>query len=367
MHGPCFPHTSPPKRLLIAVLVAWGSFLGSGCNEAPLGDARATWAKMQEAERSGATRFVPDLTDAAQACYDSAWLVIERENGRVPLMRHFGPAKRLFARAAQLADSSVHHGIETAEARKRELEEKVACLQSELTSQRASSGNELGSLSLRRALTVAELKLAVATSDLGSSSPEHSLATIAHAEEAIETVNALLDEERVLAEYDRSLSEYWLKQTVQWSEETGRTALVVVKRGHRAYLLQSGKVAAIYPVDLGYNSSFRKLYSGDAATPEGIYRISRRRDTGSSFYKSLELDYPNAEDRRRFSLAQQNGRIPNGITIGDGIAVHGDGGVGWDWTDGCVALTNKDMDKLMGALTVGDRVAIVRYVDGFLP
>ena len=192
------------------------------------------------------------------------------------------------------------------------------------------------------------------------------MTTIAHAEEALETVNALLDEERSLAEYDRSLSEYWLRQTVQWSSETGGTALIVVKRGHRAYLLKHGRVAGAFAVDLGYNSSFRKLHSGDAATPEGLYRISKKRETGSSFYKSLELNYPNDEDRRRFNLARQNGRIPFGVSIGDGIAVHGDGGVGWDWTDGCVALTNDDMDRLMKSLNVGDRVAIVRYVDGLL-
>ncbi len=338
----------------------------SGCNDAPVEQAQTTWHKIQEAERLGAVRCVPELADAAKVSYDSAWQVIDRENRRWPIMRHFGPAERLLSQAARLADSATHYGIQTAAERKREFEERVECLRAELADYRASSGNELGSLSLRKALTVAELKLEVATSNLEASSPTQTLATIAHAEEALETVNALLDEERSLAEYDKSLSEYWLKETVNWSSETGGTALIVVKRGHLAYLLKKGEVAGQFPVDLGYNSSFRKLHSGDAATPEGIYRIVKKRETGSSFYKSLELDYPTAEDRRRFNLAQQSGRISYEVGIGDGIAVHGDGGVGWDWTEGCVALTNDDMDRLMRSLDIGDRVAIVRYVDGWL-
>ncbi len=356
-----------PSKCNFGLLVVCLILALAGCKDAPLGQAHTAWSKMQEAERLGGARSVPELTDAAQACYDSAWLVIDRENSRWPIMRHFGAAERLFSRATQLADSAARYGVTAAAERKRELEDKVQCLRAELASQRVSSEGALGSLSLRKALTVAELKLAVATSNLESSASDQTLTTIARAEDALETVNALLDEERSLAEFDKSLSEYWLTETVKWSMETGGTALVVVKRGHHAYLLKRGRVDGAFPVDLGYNSSFRKLHSGDAATPEGIYRIVKKRETGSSFYKSLELDYPNAEDLRRFSLAQQSGRIPCGIGAGDGIAVHGDGGVGWDWTDGCVALSNQNMDRLMQSLNIGDRVAIVRYVDGLLP
>lgn len=355
-----------PTRGSFGILAICLILIFSGCKDAPLVQARATWSEMKKAERIGAARSVPELADAAQACYDSAWQVIDRENDRWPIMRHFGPAERLFSRAAQLADSAARYGVTAAAKRKRELEDKVQCLRAELAGQQLSSGRELGSLALRKALTVAELKLAVAASNLESSS-DQTLTTIAHAENAIETVNALLDEERSLAESDKSISEYWLTETVKWSMATGCAALIVVKRGHHAYLLKRGRVDGAFQVDLGYNSSFRKLHSGDAATPEGIYRIVKKRETGSSFYKSLELDYPNAEDLRRFNLAQQSGRIPYGTGAGDGIAVHGDGGVGWDWTDGCVALSNQDMDRLMQSLNIGDRVAIVRYVDGLLP
>ena len=52
----------------------------SGCNDAPIEQTQTTWHKIQEAELIGAARCVPELADAAEVCYDSAWQVIDREN-----------------------------------------------------------------------------------------------------------------------------------------------------------------------------------------------------------------------------------------------------------------------------------------------
>lgn len=107
----------------------------------------------------------------------------------------------------------------------------------------------------------------------------------------------------------------------------------------------------------------KKLFAGDAATPEGKYKVVRARHTGSSFYKALSLDYPNEHDRKRFEENKRRGIISHKARIGGNIEIHGEGGKNRDWTEGCVALTNADMDHIMKYVSVGTPVTIVRKSD----
>ncbi|MGH9337889.1 MAG: L,D-transpeptidase family protein, partial [Vicinamibacteria bacterium] len=152
----------------------------------------------------------------------------------------------------------------------------------------------------------------------------------------------------------------WVEAGIKESRRTGRPALVVDKRAHLAVLWIKGKPARWFDIELGYNGLERKLQQGDGATPEGLYRVVRRKGRGETkYYKALLLDYPNHEDRRRFREAKKNGGVQKGSSIGNLIEVHGDGGRGTNWTDGCVAVTNEDMDYLFQKLVVGSAVVIV--------
>jgi L,D-peptidoglycan transpeptidase YkuD (ErfK/YbiS/YcfS/YnhG family) len=332
------------------------------CRQAPLNLADRTWNKLQAAEQANHSS-VSALVVKARDCYDSAWQVIDRENRRWPFMRRYAPAESLLYQAARLADSAGRVAEPERQQWEQHLGGRIRELQEDLAVMRRRSRDCLGRLMLQPALTAAELRLAVAVRGMESGTVEIAEAAIAKADSAMSDLNELVAREELATERERVLSDYWLKQTVDWSDSTGRRALIVIKSKHRAILLDHGGEAAQFAVDLGYNSGVRKLHSGDAATPEGMYEITKKRDNGSSYYKSLELDYPNTEDRRRYNLALESGRIPYGTGIGDAIAVHGEGGVGEDWTDGCVALTNEDMDYLMARLSVGDWVTIVRHTE----
>ncbi len=103
-----------------------------------------------------------------------------------------------------------------------------------------------------------------------------------------------------------------------------------------------------------------KRHRGDKATPEGSYKVTRKRGPGATkYYKALDIDYPNAEDLARFRAAKQRGEIPAGTSPGSLIEIHGHGGRGADWTEGCVALRNDHMDKVFAAAQVGTPVLIV--------
>jgi murein L,D-transpeptidase YafK len=152
----------------------------------------------------------------------------------------------------------------------------------------------------------------------------------------------------------------WIDDTVAWSRREGRVAIVVVKESHRLTLYHRGQPVATYNVDLGFNWTADKLYEGDGGTPEGRYRVVARLGKAASIYhKALLLDYPNADDRAEFSRARRDGVVPARARIGGLIEIHGGGGRDQDWTEGCVALANDDMDRVFERAGVGTPVTIV--------
>jgi hypothetical protein len=103
-----------------------------------------------------------------------------------------------------------------------------------------------------------------------------------------------------------------------------------------------------------------KRYQGDGATPEGQYRVIKKRDRGQTqFYRALLLDYPNSEDRRRFQLARTAGAIPAESFIGGQIEIHGKEDMFLSQTLGCVMLDNREIDAVFEATAVGTPVTIV--------
>jgi hypothetical protein len=155
----------------------------------------------------------------------------------------------------------------------------------------------------------------------------------------------------------------WVEETVRDSKARNSYAVVVDKSAHKAYLIRGGRIVRKYDCELGYNSGRQKLFSGDASTPEGQYRVSVVKARGSKYYKALLLNYPNDLDWRRFRDNKANGVISQKARIGGLIEIHGEGGRNRDWTQGCVALTNKEMDHLMQFASVGMPVTIVRRSD----
>jgi heme exporter protein D len=152
----------------------------------------------------------------------------------------------------------------------------------------------------------------------------------------------------------------WIGETVAWSKREGRVAIVVFKESHRLTVYHRGAPVATYAVDLGFNWTADKHHEGDGATPEGRYRVAARLGRNASIYhKALLLDYPNANDRAEFTRAKRIGELPPGARIGGLIEIHGGGGRDQDWTDGCVALANGDMDRVFERAGVGTPVTIV--------
>lgn len=139
-----------------------------------------------------------------------------------------------------------------------------------------------------------------------------------------------------------------------------RTAdsVLVVKSERRLYLLAEGEVFAEYPATFGAQPEGHKEREGDERTPEGHYMLDWK-NQHSAFYKSIHVDYPNAEDR---AAAAIRGEDPGGQ-----IMIHGQrNGYGWlapiarffNWTDGCIALSDSDMDEVWRSVRANTPIEI---------
>ena len=166
----------------------------------------------------------------------------------------------------------------------------------------------------------------------------------------------------LLREYKKQIPIWleWSRQTIAWSDTCHSIALIIDKMLHECYLYQDGHLDATFSVELGIQWMGRKTVIGDAATPEGQYQITQKKDsTKSDYHKALVISYPNEEDLEYFSNLKKRGLLTANASIGGGIEVHGEGNKGYDWTQGCIALRNQDIDRLFDIVQVGTPVTIV--------
>ncbi|MBN1895094.1 L,D-transpeptidase [bacterium] len=149
-------------------------------------------------------------------------------------------------------------------------------------------------------------------------------------------------------------------ETVAWSRINRDAAILVDKLAHQCRIYRDGILAAEFPVELGANWMGHKRMRGDRATPEGRYRVmGKKSDCDTPYHKALQIDYPNREDLLRFEDDKQRGRLPRNADIGGSIEIHGGGGRKADWTNGCIALQNGDMDVLFEWARPGTPVTII--------
>ncbi len=122
--------------------------------------------------------------------------------------------------------------------------------------------------------------------------------------------------------------------------------VLIEKRARRLTLFSKGKKIKVYKVALGRNSAGPKEREGDNKTPEGIYTIDSRIKE-SSYHLALHLSYPNEKDRER---AKELGVSPGGNIeihgIKNGFGWIGSSHTGFNWTRGCIAVTDEEIEEI---------------------
>jgi murein L,D-transpeptidase YafK len=138
----------------------------------------------------------------------------------------------------------------------------------------------------------------------------------------------------------------------------GVDRVVVYKGERKLVLLSRGKELRSYKVALGGEPLGPKTRQGDHRTPEGSYILDSR-NSNSHFYKAFHISYPNAQD---LASAKKSGVSPGGDIMLHGLAKEyawlGKAHTLHDWTDGCVAVTDDEMDEIWKLVPVGTPIEI---------
>jgi len=160
----------------------------------------------------------------------------------------------------------------------------------------------------------------------------------------------------VLAVFPLALAASEAQARTSSTEKVDR--VLVFKHQHILRLLHGGHVLKEYKVALGGSPVGPKTQQGDHKTPEGIYVLDSR-NARSQFYKSLHISYPTAEQR---AAARKRGVSPGGDVFVHGLPSHyravGAAHRLYDWTDGCVAVTDQEMDEIWLAVADGTPIEI---------
>ena len=162
-----------------------------------------------------------------------------------------------------------------------------------------------------------------------------------------------------------STSLTWAASNVQRSPQSGshsdigKVDLVVVDKSKASMMLmREGKVLRRYKIAMGDRPTGHKLQEGDQRTPEGRYILDYKK-SDSAYYRAIHISYPNEEDRLRAEAL--------GINPGGQIMIHGqnpnssltpDEAQEFNWTDGCIALKNNEIDELWRAVDMGTPIEI---------
>ncbi|MBK5934007.1 L,D-transpeptidase-like protein [Rhodovulum imhoffii] len=132
------------------------------------------------------------------------------------------------------------------------------------------------------------------------------------------------------------------------------TRVIISKSKRRIYLMHHDRVLRHYRIGLGFRPQGDKRYRGDGRTPEGRYWIDRR-NPNSRYHLSLGISYPSQRD---VAEARALGKHPGGD-----IFIHGQAGQnrgkGQDWTAGCIAVRDRDIEQIYAMVEDGTEVYIL--------
>jgi len=347
----------------VAVLVLAGLYIGGlQLRRPPLESMKKALHAIAAAKVENDNKVSGETLNKAEELLKQAEASIRRENRRMIPFVTYTEADSLLHEAAQLAERALQTAKESHSRVRLIQKSEIAKLSDSLDIWRAILDEDLihsdSEILYRNAKAL--LRLAVDYNSRGLSG-DASVCT----DSALKVFSLLTQariEMRKAVDSRAQDAAQWISRTMMQSKKSGGIAFLVDKSTHNLYVVKAGKVTDSIRCEFGYNSSYQKIMAGDGATPEGMYKVKEVKNQ-SKFYKALLLDYPNSSDRERFKNNLAAGIIPGDAKIGSLIEIHGHGGENRDWTDGCIAVTDHDMDRIMKMAAVGTPVTIIRIWD----
>lgn len=343
---------------LVLIFAIVGIVLMYTADKPPVDEIENNRIALAEAEKMNAEIYSHSLYSEAKAKYDSAMALWKKENERFIFLRRFDSVRMMAVKSAELARMAVDKAKEVQNNTRKEVQEEIVKLRQEMKdfekmfvslplNQKIISQHSRGKLLLNEA-------------EIAFEKGDYNAGRIKSRDAASLIRTAYRSGRQMLQDYfkDLPLWQEQLKKAIQASEKD--YVIVVQKIPAACEIYYKGKKKYSFPAEFGKNWLGPKRFEGDYATPEGEYRIIKRLQSPMTrYYKALLLDYPNSADRARIEKLKKSGSIPKNARPGSLIEIHGEGGRGANWTNGCAALSNEDMSVLFRYADKGTLVVII--------
>ncbi|MEZ4650225.1 MAG: L,D-transpeptidase [Candidatus Eisenbacteria bacterium] len=346
--------------LIGASVVSW-PFLSGRALEPALAFEHAT-SSIDEAKQLGAEEWASQKFTTADSLLQSAAVELVRQKTRLAPLRNFELAGVLLRAARDSAASAADVTRRTKAAVESESHLALDELTQVLLEAEAVRDAHVLDPAARRKLQAARVQAVEAhlRQEEGDFIGARDLAQGATVQ-ALEVLDTAASRTaRFVDENELQRWQTWFEETLAESRERKCTAIVVNKERNELVLYDSGREVRRYPAEMGRRALERKLFEGDGATPEGRYRVVKKKQGPDTIYhRALLIDYPTQTDLARLAEAKKRKHVRADARPGGSIEIHGEGGKGWDWTRGCVAMTNRDIDDLWAHVDVNTPVTIV--------
>lgn len=328
--------------------------------EPPLTELESAQKAIVKARDHNSVIYSAKTFREARSYYDSAMISWKTENKRFILFRDYERA-RMFASISQ---KKAAEATKTTIAKANDMRANLDSEIKRLTAQVKNFEKLLSSIPVPQEIKKkhARGKLLLKEGVIAFNKGEYVTGSVkvAEANEYISDSYSYANDK--LTEYYKNFSRWqeWAGKTIRESRERGSYAIVVEKIPGVCYLYHRGEKKYTFEVEFGKNWMGDKVSKGDNATPEGRYTITKKLSNGATkYHKALLINYPNQQDLEEFRVMVQRGQLPSGTKIGGLIEIHGEGGRGGNWTEGCVALRSSDMDVLFKYAGKGTPVTII--------
>jgi hypothetical protein len=312
------------------------------------------------AETDKADTYSKKLFTQARILYDSAMVNWKRENKRFIYFRHYDKVIMFADLSAKKAGQASENSVSSTTNLKLLLKQKIQTLNDLV--------NQIDALFTTYPLAF-EIRNRISKGKLLLNEAE----IVYNQGQYLQANRKITDSEYLLTEsyefastnlknYFKSFSTWknWVDKTLNESRRTRDYSIIIDKFSRKCFVYLNGTRKYEFEAELGRNWVGDKRVRGDLATPEGMYKITKKFGGGKTkYYKALLLDYPNDEDKEKFKAEIKKGSLPASAKIGGLIEIHGNGGKGIDWTEGCIALTDTEMDVVFKLVKVGTPVTII--------
>jgi hypothetical protein len=315
---------------------------------------------LSKAEVNKANTYSKKLFTEARIFYDSAMVNWKKENKRFIYFRHYDKVASFADLSAKKASQACENSVSTSANLKIKLKQKIDTLDGLVVQLDQLFNTYPLPSEIRNRISKGKILLKEAEIVYNKGMYFQANRKITDSEYLL--TGSYENASTSLKNYFKSFSVWkrWVDKTLNDSKKNNDYSIIIDKFSRKCFIYLSGSRKYIFDAELGKNWVGSKRVKGDMATPEGMYKIAKKFDGGKTkYYKALLLDYPNDDDKQKFRAEIENGSLPASSKIGGLIEIHGNGGKGIDWTEGCIALTDREMDVVFKIVRVGTPVTII--------